>query len=278
MKHVISLDIGGTNIRAAIINENYEIIAVVKERTITHSLDKFLAQVIDVIKRLEYKRFDPKVIGIGVPGRVRKNGFIDALPNIYLLNIPLAEYVSNHFNLPVYVKNDAEMAGLCEAVVGAGKNYNNVYFVTISTGVGAAFVENKRLKQLLDEPGHTLIKYKDELYEFEHLASGNGLLLLAKLNGIEISSAAEFFERVKANDKTVLPLYHEWLTLISNFFNELIEFFEPEIFVLSGGVMYSRDVFLDDLKQRVENAKITTAGFSQDAGLIGAAVYAFQNA
>ncbi len=277
MRHVIAFDIGGTNMRAAIINEELTIEQVIIESTITGSVDSFLAQIKHLIYRLDYKKYNVEAITFGVPGRVRADGFITALPNIHIENIPLASSIFEEFGLPTFVKNDAEMAGLCEAVAGAGKDYHSAYFVTISTGIGAAYIENKHLKQILDEPGHTLVKYKNRYYELEQIASGNGLVRLSALNGVEIASAAQFFARVKEGDPLLLPVYNDWLTLISNFFNELVNFFTPEVFILTGGVMHSRDIFEDDLCALVPNSKIVGASYKQEAGLVGAAIYGLQS-
>lgn len=158
MKKVISLDIGGTNLRCALINENFEIEKVIIHPTKKETTETFLTQVEDIINEVGITS-DVIAISMGVPGRVRWDGYIFELPNVGIKNIPLSEYLNTKFHLTTYIKNDAEMAGLAEGVIGAGKDYNSTFFVTISTGFGGALIRNKKLLVPSDEIGHTLIKF-----------------------------------------------------------------------------------------------------------------------
>ena len=101
MRHVIAFDIGGTNMRAAIINEELTIEQVIIESTITGSVDSFLAQIKHLIYRLDYKKYNVEAITFGVPGRVRADGFITALPNIHIENIPLASSIFEEFTFGI---------------------------------------------------------------------------------------------------------------------------------------------------------------------------------
>ena len=275
MEHVIALDIGGTNIRAAIINEKFKIIKVIRKATLTGSIDLFLKQVVDIIEDLSYQEYAPKAIVMGVPGRVRKDGFIEALPNIRIENIPLREYVEYYFKLPAFVKNDAEMAGLAEGVVGQGAPYFSSFFITISTGIGGCYIENKCIKQVSNEIGHTLFPYKGQYFELEKIASGSGIIRLAQLNHITLEHSSHMFERVRINDLAIFPVFQDWLRLISDFLQYIQKTFAPSIVIFTGGVMKSADVFLDELKSRNPNVKMVMAKFEQDAGLIGSACYGF---
>ncbi|NCA95881.1 MAG: ROK family protein [Methanomicrobia archaeon] len=275
MAHVIALDIGGTNIRAAIINEKYRIIKVIRKATLTGSVDLFLKQVVDIIEDLDYKPYAPQAIVMGVPGRVRKDGFIEALPNIRIENIPLREYIEYYFKIPAFVKNDAEMAGLAEGVVGQGASYFSSFFITISTGIGGCYIENKQIKQVSNEIGHTLFPYQGQYYELEKIASGSGIVRLAAINGITIEHSSHMFERMRINDLAIFPVFQDWLKLISDFLQYVQKTFEPKVIIFTGGVMKSADVFMDQLKLKNPNLNLAMAKFDQDAGLIGSACYGF---
>ena len=170
MRKALCLDIGGTNLRCALINENYEIEKVIIKSTSNSTVDVFLNQVEEIINEVGVSD-DVVAISMGVPGRVRWDGFIFELPNIGIKSIPLADYINEKFHKTAYVKNDAEMAVLAEGCLGEGKNYDASFFITISTGVGGALVRNGKIVVPSDEIGHTLIKYKDSYYEFERLNS-----------------------------------------------------------------------------------------------------------
>ncbi len=275
MKNVLALDIGGTNIRVAVIDETLSIIKVIRRSTTVGSIKLFLEQVCSIIDELNPEQYNISAIAAGVPGRVRWDGFIDALPNIHIDNIPLREYLEARYKVPVFIKNDAEVAGFAEGVAGAGKDKRSSFFITISTGIGGALVCDKKIKNASYEIGHTLFNYRGNYYEIEKIASGVGIGKLLELNDVPNIPSHLFFDRVANKDEMYLPAYHDWLNLISAFFQYIHKSFEPEVIVLSGGVLKSSKVFFDDLQVLNTNIVLARAQFDQDAGLIGAACYAF---
>src|SRR5574344_790913 len=276
MKKIIALDIGGTNTRVALINEKYEIESVKISPTVVGNTELFLANVSKTIKEAIPSFQDVKALAMGVPGRVRYDGFIYALPNIHIDNVPLASYLSQEFHLPSYVINDAEVAALAEANVGPFKKAKSLYFVTISTGVGGALTLGGELRTSSYEAGHTITAYHGEVHEFEHLASGVGLRRLADMNGLEIESARQFFELVQNKNPEALHVYQDWIKLVGDWLEMINDAFSPEVFTLTGGVMKSSDIFFDDLKRAAPHCHLEKCGCGQEAGLIGAAVLGFQ--
>lgn len=278
MKKVIALDIGGTNTRVALVNEAYEIESELIYDTVGNDVGAFLENVAKVIVD-GVKSFDDVVaISAGVPGRVRVDGFIDALPNVGINDVPLREFLENRFHLPAFVANDAEVASLAEANVGPLKDNPSLYFVTISTGVGGALTRQGKLIHSSYEVGHTLTEYQGKLYEFEHLASGTGLVLLSSLNNLNVKNAKEFFHLVKAKDPLALKVKKDWISLLSGWISLIQETFNPKVYALTGGVMKSAELFYEDLKASCPNSKLEFAGCGQRAGLYGAAVLGFQKA
>lgn len=273
MKKVISLDIGGTNLRCALINEKFEIEKVIIHPTKKGTSEDFLIQVEDIINEIGVT---PEVVAIsmGVPGRVRWDGYIFELPNVGIKNIPLSEYLNSKFHLTTYIKNDAEMAGLAEGVIGAGKDYNSTLFITISTGFGFALVRNKKLMVPSDEMGHTLINFNGDLYELERLCSGKYIVELCKLNGLFIKDAQEFFKLKEEKNELALKVYDQWLNYLTDIFQFAKKYFEVDIMVFTGGMMKSSQYFFNDLKERNHNIIMTQAMFDQNAGLIGSCYYA----
>ena len=133
LRTVIALDVGGTNTRCALIDEKYNIIKVIRERTNRGSVDGFLNQIRKIITSLNARKYNPLGIICGVPGKVEANGYIPILPNIHIENIPLKEYLEKYFSLPIIVRNDAEIAAVAEGYLGSGKAAKSTYFITIST-------------------------------------------------------------------------------------------------------------------------------------------------
>ena len=274
MRKALCLDIGGTNLRCALINENYEIEKVIIKSTSNSTVDVFLNQVEEIINEVGVSD-DVVAISMGVPGRVRWDGFIFELPNIGIKSIPLADYINEKFHKTAYVKNDAEMAVLAEGCLGEGKDYDASFFITISTGVGGALVRNGKIVVPSDEIGHTLIKYKDSYYEFEKLNSGRYLVDLCAMNELYVLDAREFFQLKAQGNEKALEVYNIWLNNLTDLFQFVRKYFDAKIIILSGGVLKSKDYFLDDLIAKNPNIKIALAKFDQTAGLIGAAYYSF---
>jgi len=277
MRKIVALDIGGTNTRVALVNEKYEIESVVINPTVPGNVELFLANVKKSIDEAIKDWKDVVAIATGVPGRVRYDGFIYALPNIHIENIPLADYLSKAFHVPTFVINDAEVAALAEANVGPFKKYQSVYFVTISTGVGGALCVNGKLRNSSYEVGHTMTEYHGEVHEFEHMASGVGMRRLCDMNGLQVASSKEFFELVKNGHPQALAVYRDWIKIVAEWFEMNWRNFQPDVFTLTGGVMKSSDIFFLDLKKAAPDCHLEPCSFGQEAGLIGAAVLGFQS-
>lgn len=276
MNKVIALDIGGTNTRVALINEKYEIEKILIKPTVVGNLDLFLASVRNAIKEAIDDFSGVKAIAVGVPGRVRHDGYIYALPNVHITAIPLSEYLNDEFGLPVYVRNDAEVAALAEANVGPYKECKSLYFVTISTGVGGALCIDGKLVNSSYEVGHTMTAYHNEIHEFEHMVSGTGIRRLCDMNGLNVEDARAFFELVKNKHPLALRVYKDWIKMLAEWFEMNQDNFSPDVFTLTGGVMKSKDLFFEDLRRACPNSRIEECACGQQAGLIGAAVFGFQ--
>jgi glucokinase len=278
MGKIVALDIGGTNTRVALINEKYAIESVKISPTVVGNTDAFLANVKKTILEAIPSFQDVLSLAMGVPGRVRYDGFISALPNIHIENVPLAAYLSHEFQKPAYVINDAEVAALAESNVGPFKTAESLYFVTISTGVGGALTRKGRLVNSSYEVGHTMTSYHGEVHEFEHLCSGNGLKKLAAMNGLSVEGSRDFFALLAKKDPKAILVYHDWITLLGGWLEMVNEAFSPEVYTLTGGVMKSADVFFEDLKKAAPHCHLEKCGLGQEAGLIGAGVLGFQKA
>ncbi len=281
--YVISIDLGGTNIRCGIVSNKCEIIEVNREKTIKNDKEKLLNQIISLIKKLPYKDYNITKIGISACGFV-ENNVITRMTNLGIYNFNLKKLLENEFpDLTVSIKNDANCTALAESMFGSSKDYNSSFFITISTGIGGGLVYNKELIDLPFETGNMLINYKDKVHHTEKLLSGTGIVNLCKENDLIIDNAEIFFNMVKEKNEKALKIFDIWQNLlaqliVSNHFN-----FNTDIYVLSGGVMKSQDLFYNDLLKKcndliegypLKEIKFVSAYFDQDAGLIGGATVA----
>jgi glucokinase len=275
MNLVIALDIGGTNLRGAVVNDQYNFLNVKVIPTPLNDVTKFLNEVKTIIDQLLSSHPQVKAIACGVPGRVDTLGGIDILPNIGIRNVPLKSFLEQTYRLPVVIKNDAVMAAIAEGNLGFGKPLNSSYFITISTGIGAAFISNHQLKHSSEEAGHMLVPFADGFEELEKVASGQGIVHLAKHNGVDIPDAKTFFHKLSQHDPKIQVAFKQWLGYLTEFLKWVDRYYAPEAFILTGGVLKSKAFFWDALQSSVPHIPLALAKFGQDAGLMGAANLAF---
>ena len=275
MKKVLAIDIGGTNTRLAIVNEKLKIEDCIFKPTVKHDKEKFVQNILDGIHELNISNVES--IGAGVPGVVdREKGIILDLPNVFVKDIPIRDILYKETGLETYLRNDAEVACLAEACSPLGKKYSRVFFITISTGLGGSLCVGQEIQDYVTEVGHTLTKYKDKYVEFSILA-GIKFKEFAALNGEPDLTPQMLFEGVRSKSKKHQQIYCEWLQFLNNFLRLMIDSYHPELMVFTGGFINDKDIFLNDVKKLNKDVKIKETYFGTNAGLIGAAVYAFQS-
>lgn len=277
MKKVLSLDIGGTNTRIALVNENFVIEKELIYPTIRNSKEAFLANIKKIIIDLDVNLDEVIAFGAGLPGVInRETGYIYDLSNVHISDIPFGEFIYNEFHKKVYVRNDAEVAALAEATLGKNSKYSRVFFITISTGLGGALVIDKINQDYVTEIGHTAYKYHGQMTEYELIASGNGIVNLCNINGLSVNNSGEFFTLVKNSDPKAIYVYKQWLSVMTDFINMIEESYYPDVICVTGGVMKAKDIFFKDLCELNPLSNIVECAHSDKAGIVGAAIYAFQ--
>lgn len=277
-KTVLALDIGGTNTRAAIVDEDYHVLCEKILPTKRGNVNDFMEQIYTAIDELHYDISTISAIGAGVPGVVnRDTGYIYTLPNVDISDIPLGELLLQKYHKKLFLRNDAEVACLGEATIGKGKDYSATFFITISTGLGGSLTKDGHVQDYITEIGHTTFIYKDKPFEYEFLASGTGIVNLAKLHNLDIHSAKELFLLKEEKNQLAILVYNEWLNILTSFLQLINNSYEPDIFVFTGGVFKSKEYFFEDLRLKNDNLYLEECDLKESAGLLGAAVYALQN-
>lgn len=117
------------------------------------------------------------------------------------------------------------------------KDYDSSFFITISSGIGGALVNQRKLVNLHFEIGHMFVEYKHNTYEVEQLLSGNGLVKLCLENNLNVENAGEFFTLVRENNPLALDVLEIWKKKVAILIANLQMLFDVDVFVLSGGVM-----------------------------------------
>jgi len=177
------VDIGGTKCSVALIDEEGKILD--KIYTCAHvevNEDEMVSMVAghvkDILHRNQLKQSDLPAIGVGCAGHIRhSDGVIITTSNLKgFKNYPLRNALQSHFEIPVILDNDANAQAFGEYKFGAGRGFDDMIFVTISTGIGAGIIFNGKLYRGMTgtagEFGHTIVNPTVSLYA----AAGTGVV------------------------------------------------------------------------------------------------------
>ena len=167
MKYV-GVDIGGTNLKAGLVDENGVLMATQKMKVASIADDDGLAwTVASLVQELAHtvniSVSDVASVGVGVPGTVEiRSGSINYTCNLPLRNVPLRKLFHRYLSIPLYIENDANCAALAEFLVGAGRDSKRFVTITLGTGVGAGIVHNGKIYHgangMAGEVGHMVIQ------------------------------------------------------------------------------------------------------------------------
>ena len=312
-KLLCGVDIGGTKCSIVLVNVEGQIID--KIHTCAHvdrneeDQVKLVAENIkEIIKRNDFQESDLLGIGMGCAGHIRfRDGTIITTSNLKgFKNYPLRDAVQSYFKIPVVLDNDANAQAFGEFKFGAGKGFNDMVFLTISTGIGAGIIINKKLYRgvtgTAGEFGHTIVEPNSELtctcgnrgclmacacgmalpYLFEQkIKEGKKSKLnlpsnfnLSKLSGQHLKKGLEIDDPV--SKEIILDSGYYVGLGIYNIFQTL----NPPLIVLGGGLTNWGDFYLDKIKSTFyelardmifDPIEIVISNIGADAGVIGAA-------
>lgn len=289
MAEYIGIDIGGTNIRIGAINKDEEVIYEYKEPTFkdVSTGEDFYKKIKNFIKKVPNYE-NAKAIGIGIPGSVdKKLGQIITSGNVSILkNFPLVEKLNKDFNKPVYLENDARVATFAEAIKGKGKEKDIVCYITISTGLGGGVVIDKKIYSGSNDLGAYFGRMiLDGRNISDSLISGTALLKQARERiDKDIKNTFELFELEKNNNLIAKDIIREFKRNLTVLLLNISSIINPDIIILGGGVLKSKDRFLQEVIDNfkieahplAKNTIIDMASF-KEPGIIGAALLAKRN-
>ena len=154
---VIGVDVGGTKIRAGLVEPDGTIAHLVERQTDTTSQAALLDQLGEIVRSLPLDGV--QAVGFGLPTRVdaARGIAVGTAVNIPVRDVPFREEMQRRIGLPVEVENDASCAGLAEYTFGAGRGTRDMLILTLGTGVGGGVVTAGRLYRAWTELGHMVI-------------------------------------------------------------------------------------------------------------------------
>lgn len=316
-EYYLGLDLGGTKILTGLADNEGKIIA--RSRRDTEAdlgedkiIENMTATIEDVLEKTGVSRDQIITLGIGSPGPLdSKKGIIIENANLPWKNVQLVDRMESALGIKTLLQNDANAAALGEKWFGAGKNVDNMVYITISTGIGGgAIIEQELFTGVNDnacEVGHTVIDPNGPLCGcgnhgcLEAFSSGTSIGKRAR----EAAAAGESKEMLELADNIVEDIdavicaqaayqgdqvakdifknagYHLGIGL-----GNVVNTFNTEMIILGGGVMKAADLFLDEaiktmedisLKGSLEKVTVKEAELGSDIGLIGAIAVAMED-
>lgn len=307
----IGIDLGGTNIKVGLVNENYEIIQKASVPTdLPRPAEAICKSIVDtvwkVLNEAKVTIGEVKSIGIGTPGVANRNsGTVLYSCNLGFKNTDLRALIKKYLDKPVFVENDANAAAFGEVLAGAGKGFKDVIVVTLGTGVGGGIIIDGKIYTGFNfcgaELGHTVIEFNGRQCScgrkgcFEAYSSATALINMTKeamdahkdskmweiagsLDGVDGKTA---FDGMRANDpaaKEVVDMYIEYLGCgLTNIINT----FQPEVLLIGGGICKEGKNLTEPLNEIIKcdsycidaerTTKLDICKLVNDAGIIGAA-------
>jgi len=313
------VDIGGTKCSIALIDEDGKILdkiytcAHVEEEEEDGMVNMVAGHVKELLQRNQVKESDLPALGVGCAGHIRfKDGVIITTSNLEGFdNYPMREKLQAHFEIPVILDNDANAQAVGEHKFGAGKGYDDMIFVTISTGIGAGLIINGKayrgMTGTAGEFGHSIVEPKSELV----CSCGNRGCLMACACGMALPHLFEKklkegvetkikmppnFNVSKINGQTLKkgldmddPLSKAVISDSANYVGiglyNLFQILNPPLIVLGGGLTNWGEFYLDKIKETFyelagnmihDPIEITISEIIGDAGVIGAAALSLE--
>jgi glucokinase len=302
MSIFIAADIGGTHIRVAAYEQD-NINPLTHKRTRSQAKEPgTFDRLVEAIESAWPTSLKVKAIAMASPGPLDpQTGVVLDTPNIpEWNNFPVAEKLSNHFGVPAYLDNDANLAALGEWKFGAGRGHHHLLYLTISTGIGGGVIINDRLLHghhgLAAELGHVTVLADGPVCSCGHnghleaLAAGPAIVSYVReqmeagqkseLSSVEDLNARVVAEAAGSGDNLAISAFERAGKYLGIGVAGFLHTFDPSIVIIGGGVSQSGSMLLEpfeaSLRKNVINPRylknlvITTAALGDDAGLLGA--------
>lgn len=281
----IGVDLGGTNIAAGLVDEEYRILDRASVKTnVPRPAESIIADIAGLVKLLcernNVGRGELEVVGVGVPGTINEDtGYVEYSNNIRFENVPFIKLLGDMVDVPVRFGNDANVAALGEYLAG-GHNVKSFVLITLGTGIGSGMIlDGKLIKGInfaASELGHTVIKMGGEQCTcgrkgcFEAYASATALIrdtrrALSKMDNEAAHSAIwqlcggdpekveakQVFDAVKLDDKLAKELFLNYTEYLAEGIANIINIFQPELICIGGGVSKAGEMLLAPVREKV---------------------------
>lgn len=282
MKYHLGLDVGGTNLAAGVVDENYNIVSKLSiptraGRSIEEITDDMVRVSEEVVKQAGLTLNDIPSWGIGMPSYVNPNTDLLVHANCFgWKNMPIYQYLENRLPMELHIENDANCAALGEALAGAAKDDANVIMLTLGTGLGGGIVLDRKIYCGADmmgaELGHVKLVYDGipctcgQRGCAEAYCSATALIRQAReaaekqpesilwelcKGNLEKLEGKTLFDAVKLSDATAKKVLEQYVEYLSCAISNYIVLFRPDKIILGGGIAEAGELLLTPLRERM---------------------------
>ncbi len=311
---IIGIDLGGMSAKAALLSgaklEGKSRVVTSADVSAEKTAFALAELAVQTAEKAGKSMGDVQAIGIGAPGVIDSaDGVIVSWTNFGWKHVPLGALVEKYTGKKTFVLNDANAAALGEAKFGAGKEYSDSVLVTLGTGVGSGIMIGGKLfegfRSAGAELGHTVIRVGGEQCScgrrgcFERYASASALIRLTQ-EGMRLDRGSAMwrfahtpeeadgrtvFLAMKEGDPAAQRVFDDYIEGLGEGILNIVNTFRPQAIILGGGISAEGETLLEPLRRYVfprlyvsvdyAPLSIVCASLGNDAGLYGAAQYAF---
>ncbi len=285
--YTIGIDLGGTNIVASVVDDDYNIIGTSKTPTnAPRSADEIFDDIADVceeaVKAAGLTMEDIDSVGMGTPGTVNQDGVIEFANNLAFNNVPARTMLAKRINKPeekVFIENDANCAALGEAYAGCGNGAKDFVAVTLGTGVGSGVIIGGKIVNGVNyaggECGHMVIVVDGEQCScgrkgcWEAYASATALIrqtkkameeypdsLMHKLAKEEGKvSGRTAFDAMRLGDIAGIKVVDDYIKYVACGLINIVNALQPEIICIGGGICNEGETLMKPLRRFVQSER-----------------------
>ena len=312
MKKRIGIDVGGTNVKLALVDDNGNVLHSDSVPTYAKmGYEYTVNNIIQAIKSLMEKSGcgagDVEGIGFDFPGQIDyKNGIVRLAPNIPgWVDVPIAKMIEDEFGIKTRIDNDVRCATLGEMKFGAGKGCENFVCITVGTGIGSGLVVNGQIvrgaSNAAGELGHIKLQMNDgpicgcgDRGCLEAYASGPSIVAMAQeyIKGGKSTRYRELAQdgeitpylvakAAQEGDPVAKRIFQIFGSYLGIGLTSVINLLNPETVIIGGGVADAGDILFDPIKKTIKDRAMAVAGsaveivpaqLGNSAGVIGASL------
>ncbi len=308
---VIGVDAGGTKLLAGVVGGDLAVGHRVRRLWSGGDREEVLATMVEAVAEARATAGDVRAVGFGIPALLDFSAGVSVSSvHLPLDGLAFRELMTERLGLPVYVDNDANLAALAEQRHGAARGARNVVLLTLGTGIGSGIVLDGRLMRgstgAAAEIGHMTIDHHGPPCQgtcpgrgcLEVMASGTAIgrdgtnagrrepysalgravAQRGSVSGEEVAALAV------AGDEAACSVMAAIGRNLGAGIASIVNIFEPEVVVIGGGAAQAGDLLLDPAREIVaqralrpgrDHVRIVPAALGEEAGMIGAALFAF---